>query len=1132
MIRETAERNPDTDNESSNDNEFDAEDKYKPEGTVVLDIDRFSEFARGLPSDSPQRLSDPPVYIRGMPWKILAIPRDGNRVNSQNRGASKCLGFFLQCNGESGADQDNWSCQATAHLRVVSQKPGIDNHQRKISHTFHPKENDWGYSQFIQCDVLLDESNGFIHDDIVRLEVDVSADAPHGVHWDSKRHAGYIGLRNQGATCYMNSILQTLFFTNKLRKAVYLMPTEEDDQDSSVALAMQRVFYELQYSESPVGTRKLTKSFGWDAVDSFLQHDVQELCRVLLDNLESKMSGTAVEDTIPKLFKGLMRSYVRCIDVAFESSRDEFFYDVQLNVKGKANIIESFRDYTEPEILDGENTYDAGEYGMQKAEKGVKFVSFPPVLHLQLMRFQYDPQLDANVKINDRFEFPPTLQLNEFIDESEAQDDYTYLLQAVLVHAGDFHGGHYVVYINTNLRSDVPRWCKFDDDVVARCPTREAVTSNYGGDEGEGAGRSCSNAYMLVYVQQNKINDVLCQVQERDIPRHLRLRFENEKEEELNRRREREQATLYCDVTLVTDEHLADHHGFDIGDFDAIKSGHSGNQLRISKSSNMSEFYQKVAEIFNIPVEGVRLWKFDVVYGKDDGYATVLDSHRPHKLIPYQSETTGLNMGTIFEPKGDNIFYVEIGKPSPVLPTPEMSPRPLRVLTPYSRDSSVIAFLKMYDPNRKKFNFCGSMVLSIDETIMHYCPFINKRLGLPRDNKLSIYLEVSPDHVYPVNDMQKAIRHDRYMVVDGIILIIEDSATATTKNNCSIACNQMFAHMQVEAIPNSDVYATTLNSNADVFSVDVQMDASLTQFCEALGQRLDYDPKKIVLWRSTSPTERPNSLMTQEDFQRSTMHDLIATNGNFVHDPRNCRPYTVYYSKIPIPFEQLDNHIHCRVSVMDHKYQIREFSVFPPKDGTIADIAKGAQEFFEFSQNGTKKLRVVQVSNTPSQSRVSHVLDDDLPIAKLAERTITHSLAPIASPATLRVEEVPTDQLSLSENEMLLPVSHYEKEPSKMFGVPFLIKVINEEPVADVKARVKEVLEVSDREFEKFKFSIIIGSRIIRDLDQPDQTTINIEDLRPPANGGYNSPLLGIDHANKSRPVRGHHTEKAIVIHN
>lgn len=30
------------------------------------------------------------------------------------------------------------------------------------------------------------------------------------------------------------------------------MPTEEDDSESSVALAMQRVFYDLQYSDKPV----------------------------------------------------------------------------------------------------------------------------------------------------------------------------------------------------------------------------------------------------------------------------------------------------------------------------------------------------------------------------------------------------------------------------------------------------------------------------------------------------------------------------------------------------------------------------------------------------------------------------------------------------------------------------------------------------------------------------------------------------------------------------------------------------------------------------------------------------------------------------------------------------------------
>lgn len=38
------------------------------------------------------------------------------------------------------------------------------------------------------------------------------------ISWDSKKHTGYVGLKNQGATCYMNSLLQTLFFTNQLRR--------------------------------------------------------------------------------------------------------------------------------------------------------------------------------------------------------------------------------------------------------------------------------------------------------------------------------------------------------------------------------------------------------------------------------------------------------------------------------------------------------------------------------------------------------------------------------------------------------------------------------------------------------------------------------------------------------------------------------------------------------------------------------------------------------------------------------------------------------------------------------------------------------------------------------------------------
>lgn len=81
----------------------------------------------------------------------------------------------------------------------------------------------------------------------------------------------------------------------------------------------------------------------------------------------------------------------------------------------------------------------------------------------------------------------------------------TYTLHAVLVHSGDNHGGHYVVFINP--RGD-GRWCKFDDDVVSRCTKQEAIDHNFGGTEDDVAvSRHCTNAYMLVYIRDSAISE-------------------------------------------------------------------------------------------------------------------------------------------------------------------------------------------------------------------------------------------------------------------------------------------------------------------------------------------------------------------------------------------------------------------------------------------------------------------------------------------------------------------------------------------------------------------------------------------------------------------------------------------------
>lgn len=68
---------------------------------------------------------------------------------------------------------------------------------------------------------LYDPSKGYIVNDTVVIEADVAVRKVID-YWtyDSKKETGYVGLKNQGATCYMNSLLQTLYHIPYFRKVM------------------------------------------------------------------------------------------------------------------------------------------------------------------------------------------------------------------------------------------------------------------------------------------------------------------------------------------------------------------------------------------------------------------------------------------------------------------------------------------------------------------------------------------------------------------------------------------------------------------------------------------------------------------------------------------------------------------------------------------------------------------------------------------------------------------------------------------------------------------------------------------------------------------------------------------------
>ena len=238
----------------------------------------------------------------------------------------------------------------------------------------------------------------------------------------------YVGLYNQGATCYMNSLLQALFNTPEFKQQLFKWKYNEKQHQKPIdciPLQLQKLFARMLLKNSYYAdTKELIRSFQWDAIEGFEQHDVQEFCRVLFSAIEESLIGSTEGDPdfIGKLYEGLLGSHLECLTCHSVSTREEKYRDIQLPLrtadqkKSYGSIEMSLNAYFTPERLEGDNMYSCGICNTKvNAMKYYKLMKIPPILCLQLNRFTYDQANYTKVKLNDRMTFPLTLNMNFFL---------------------------------------------------------------------------------------------------------------------------------------------------------------------------------------------------------------------------------------------------------------------------------------------------------------------------------------------------------------------------------------------------------------------------------------------------------------------------------------------------------------------------------------------------------------------------------------------------------------------------------------------------------------------------------------------------------------------------------------------
>lgn len=374
---------------------------------------------------------------------------------------------------------------------------------------------------------------------------------------ERRSSAGYVGLKNLGCTCYMNSLLQQLFMMPKFRTGILSLPrnsnhrgAKDNGDNSGYFLELQAIMCNLQESQKrffdPRSFVETNRDYEGNPINIYAQMDVDEYFNMMCEKLDEHLKGSIQEKLLQNIWCGKLSSQLICKGCPHRSERDDPFYVISLDIKDKASIQEALELYVKGEMLEGDNAFKCEKCNTKRDTLKRSCVkTLPNTLILHLKRFEFDFDTMRKVKLNDHCEFPMQLNMEPYttlgiakrdaelgVEMEEADEQellrreeikrliaersphyYDYNLVGVLVHRGSSESGHYYSFIKERVTMDNkdPRWIEFNDKIVKDFDVSALEDECFGGAERilrydpntrakkyETVEKS-RNAYMLIY---------------------------------------------------------------------------------------------------------------------------------------------------------------------------------------------------------------------------------------------------------------------------------------------------------------------------------------------------------------------------------------------------------------------------------------------------------------------------------------------------------------------------------------------------------------------------------------------------------------------------------------------------------
>ena len=922
----------------------------------------------------------------------------------------------------------------------------------------------------------------------------------------------YSGLKNQGATCYMNSVLQSLFHIPLFRKTVYEIPTEnENDKVHSIPLNLQAIFFNMQNSSMcnpmpSITTKYLTKSFGWDSTEAFVQHDMQEFMRILLTKLEEK-SGN---NDISNIFKGKTISTISGKSVEFKSANCEDFYDLSLTVKDCHTLENSFKEFTKIEDLS--DSYDAGEqFGKIAVQIQLQILQLPKVLQLHLRRFEYDFVHDSLVKINEELSFPQTFDITPYLhpdsphllNQSETNKERQYFLVGIIAHNGDAFSGHYYVYLRPKIDSS---FFLFNDENVRKVSDEEAINFNFGGYD---ASLSTPNnydsmrrhsAYMLIYSRMDCLNE-LYNV-DFNIPNYIKDYAKDQIV--VNKSPSKNKIRIY----YLTEDALRRNSNELRGGLYNEKEIYN---CFISSDTTTERLYQIISSNIKVDVNSIRLWQLDAHY----------KIIKP--IIPSKNEySCQYNVSHIFvqEKLQNDPFEIE--------------------------KDEIILFFKLYTRrNECPLLFFGSIIFSIITVVKNIKNYIINVLNLNKDsnnqdenNPKPLNIKLFVESSSPNSSIKEIVDDDTKLFK--ISNLNSGSSIIVQMDEDHMISNELYHMLSYELEDNAN---DLVISFSNIFNLSLPNE--FLQYIEYKKNLVklevfDYDVERN-LGNNTNDIKQSFGIVEfPENISLTEFTNFMTIAFNFNLTDQSERILFFRYSKAlkgPAPFP-----INNMSEVSRIRYRFRKIYCL------VTSISEGITINIQYSEDSyhlSKKMFLFMPLKIPSETNSNSyssfaTVGDVLSIFNTGDSFIRalhvknnlivkkldyNDTIDIFADSLLRFEKVPSDEieyqkekdlskLSVKEINVCHAIVNKESCDLSFIDFPFLLYVKEDETFETTKNRISKYLHIGDDRINHIRF-IIIDNQSMPTFSQDkvlkkEQKLYDIiKESNPTKNGNfYNEELL------------------------